>query len=43
MLPLYEGKMVHHFNHRWNSYYGTGDDDCRVARAISGMQVPLCR
>lgn len=26
MLPLYEGKMVHHFDHRWNSYYGTDDD-----------------
>ncbi|MFC8299495.1 Eco57I restriction-modification methylase domain-containing protein [Micromonospora orduensis] len=29
MLPLYEGKMVHHFDHRWNSYYGTGSDDRR--------------
>ncbi|MFF3442545.1 Eco57I restriction-modification methylase domain-containing protein [Streptosporangium sp. NPDC002721] len=27
MLPLYEGKMVHHFDHRWNSYYGTGNED----------------
>jgi hypothetical protein len=27
MLPVYEGKMVHHFDHRWNSFYGTGDDD----------------
>ena len=23
MLPLYEAKMVHLFDHRWNSYYGT--------------------
>ncbi|GAA4619407.1 N-6 DNA methylase [Actinoallomurus liliacearum] len=29
MLPLYEGKMVHHFDHRWNSYAGTGEDDLR--------------
>lgn len=29
MLPLYEGKMVHHFDHRWTSYYGTGDEDRR--------------
>ncbi|MFY1702647.1 Eco57I restriction-modification methylase domain-containing protein [Micromonospora sp. WMMA1923] len=27
MLPLYEGKMVHQFDHRWNSYYGEGSDD----------------
>lgn len=27
MLPLYEAKMVHHFDHRWNSFYGTGKDD----------------
>ncbi|MFJ6568824.1 Eco57I restriction-modification methylase domain-containing protein [Streptomyces sp. NPDC091292] len=29
MLPLYEGKMAHHFDHRWNSYYGTGNEDRR--------------
>jgi Eco57I restriction-modification methylase len=29
MLPLYEGKMAYHFDHRWNSYYGTGNDDHR--------------
>ena len=29
MLPLYEGKMAHHFDHRWNSFYGTGNDDRR--------------
>ncbi|WP_411116282.1 Eco57I restriction-modification methylase domain-containing protein [Streptomyces sp. 058-1L] len=29
MLPLYEGKMAHHFDHRWNSYYGTGNNDRR--------------
>src|SRR6266567_1173121 len=29
MLPLYESKMAHHFDHRWNSFYGTGNDDRR--------------
>lgn len=27
MLPLYEGKMAHLFDHRWNRYYGLGNDD----------------
>ncbi|WP_338932308.1 DNA methyltransferase [Streptomyces netropsis] len=27
MLPLYEAKMAHHFDHRWNHYYGLGDND----------------
>ena len=25
-IPLYEGKMVHHFDHRWATYVGEGDD-----------------
>ncbi|TDE37767.1 DNA methyltransferase [Actinomadura sp. 6K520] len=29
MLPLYEGKTAHLFDHRWNSYFGTGDEDRR--------------
>lgn len=29
MLPVYEGKMSHHFDHRWNSFYGIGNDDRR--------------
>jgi hypothetical protein len=29
LLPLYEAKMAHHFDHRWNSYYGVGNDDRR--------------
>ncbi|WP_329139849.1 Eco57I restriction-modification methylase domain-containing protein [Streptomyces sp. NBC_00670] len=29
MLPLYEGKMAHLFDHRWNSYTGTGTEDRR--------------
>jgi hypothetical protein len=27
MLPLYEGKMAQIFDHRWNSFSGTGNDD----------------
>ncbi|QXV61543.1 DNA methyltransferase [Amycolatopsis sp. TNS106] len=29
MLPVYDGKMSHHFDHRWNSYYGTGNSERR--------------
>ncbi|MFJ9242933.1 Eco57I restriction-modification methylase domain-containing protein [Streptomyces sp. NPDC101776] len=27
MLPLYEAKMAHLFDHRWNRYYGLGNED----------------
>ncbi|AKL68319.1 Eco57I restriction-modification methylase domain-containing protein [Streptomyces sp. Mg1] len=27
MLPLYDAKMSHLFDHRWNSYHGLGNDD----------------
>ncbi|MGW1196371.1 Eco57I restriction-modification methylase domain-containing protein [Streptomyces sp. NPDC002536] len=27
MLPLYEGKMAHLFDHRWNRYHNLGNDD----------------
>jgi hypothetical protein len=30
MLPLYEAKMAHLFDHRWNSYYDTGNEDRRL-------------
>ncbi|WP_405745781.1 Eco57I restriction-modification methylase domain-containing protein [Streptomyces canus] len=29
MLPLYEGKMAHLFEHRWNSFTGTGSEERR--------------
>jgi hypothetical protein len=29
MLPMYESKMAHYFDHRWNSFHGTGNDDRR--------------
>ncbi|MFP8884189.1 Eco57I restriction-modification methylase domain-containing protein [Streptomyces mangrovi] len=35
MLPVYEGKMAHHFDHRWNSYQGLDSDEYeRVSLAI---------
>lgn len=31
-LPLYEGKMIHHYDHRWATFTGTGGDaDARDA------------
>ncbi|MFE2056669.1 Eco57I restriction-modification methylase domain-containing protein [Streptomyces sp. NPDC059446] len=27
MLPVYDAKMAHLFDHRWNRYYAIGDDD----------------
>jgi hypothetical protein len=30
MLPLYEAKMTHYFDHRWALYYDMGDEDRRV-------------
>ncbi|MER6914060.1 DNA methyltransferase [Streptomyces sp. NPDC000594] len=35
MLPLYEGKMAHLYDHRWNAYTGTGNED---RRRISGTE-----
>ncbi|CAL9341414.1 hypothetical protein SUDANB106_00284 [Streptomyces sp. enrichment culture] len=29
MLPLYEGKMAHLFDHRWNTFHNTGNEDRR--------------
>ncbi|MFD8332944.1 Eco57I restriction-modification methylase domain-containing protein [Streptomyces solisilvae] len=34
MLPLYEGKMAHLFDHRWNRYYGLGDDDYELVSPV---------
>jgi hypothetical protein len=41
MLPLYEGKMAHLFDHRWNSFTGTGNDDRRRIGAAE-KQEPDC-
>ncbi|MDT0343507.1 Eco57I restriction-modification methylase domain-containing protein [Streptomyces litchfieldiae] len=40
VLPLYEGKMAHHFDHRWNSYHGTGNED-RWRLTLSEKQDPM--
>ncbi|MGD9485201.1 DNA methyltransferase [Streptomyces sp. TRM70308] len=45
MLPLYEGKMAHLFDHRWNSYHGLGNADYnRVSadekKASHGVSLP---
>ena len=31
-LPLYEAKMIHHFDHRWATYEGTETKDLYNAR-----------
>lgn len=42
-LPLYEAKMVHHFDHRWATYDdgSTGDDDAR-AFTLDEKADPAC-
>jgi hypothetical protein len=39
MLPLYEAKMAHHFDHRWNSFFGAGNDDSHRI-AVTDKQMP---
>ncbi|WP_328312093.1 N-6 DNA methylase [Streptomyces sp. NBC_00442] len=39
MLPLYEGKMAHLFDHRWNSYFGVGDTEYQTV-SITGKESP---
>jgi hypothetical protein len=42
MLPLYEGKMGHQFDHRFGSFYGAGDNDiaANVDRSPSAVVQP---
>src|ERR1700733_10468099 len=35
-LPLYEGKMVHHYDHRWASFKGNGDEFENIAAGGAG-------
>jgi len=35
MLPVYEGKMAHHFDHRWNAYHGARNEDHRRVSAAA--------
>ncbi|MET8563293.1 DNA methyltransferase [Streptomyces flaveolus] len=45
MLPLYEGKMAHIFDHRWNRFVGVGDNDYEpvegdIKRSPAGVTMP---
>ncbi|SKA35367.1 Type I restriction-modification system methyltransferase subunit [Marinactinospora thermotolerans DSM 45154] len=42
LLPLYEGKMAHLFDHRWNSYTGTGNEDRRRIGALEKADPAAC-
>ncbi|MET9254882.1 DNA methyltransferase [Streptomyces sp. NPDC003717] len=42
MAPLYEGKMAHLFDHRWNSYTGTGNEDRRRLGASEKADPSAC-
>ena len=42
-LPLYEAKMVHHFDHRWATYEGTDTRDTTEAERAHPSRVSLPR
>ncbi|MCM1946143.1 N-6 DNA methylase [Streptomyces sp. G2] len=42
MLPLYEGKMAHFFDHRWNSFTGSGNDDHRRIESAEKQDAAAC-
>jgi hypothetical protein len=42
MLPLYEGKLAHLFDHRWNSYTGIGNEDRRRITVSEKMKATEC-
>ena len=42
-LPLYEAKMVHHFDHRWATYEGTDTRDTTEAERADASRVSLPR
>ncbi|WP_432045604.1 Eco57I restriction-modification methylase domain-containing protein [Streptomyces asiaticus] len=42
MLPLYEGKMAHLFDHRWNSFTGIGNEDHRRIGSIEKADPAAC-
>ncbi len=43
MLPLYEAKMIHHFDHRWATYDGDATRDLSTAEKADPSFVPLPR
>ncbi|MCX5258646.1 N-6 DNA methylase [Streptomyces canus] len=42
MLPLYEGKMAHLFDHRWNSFAGAGNEDQRRITSAEKQDPTSC-
>ncbi|HSH60120.1 MAG TPA: hypothetical protein VK988_10850, partial [Acidimicrobiales bacterium] len=42
-LPLYEAKMLHHFDHRWATYYGTTVRDLTSSEKANPTAVALPR
>ncbi|MFE3030907.1 Eco57I restriction-modification methylase domain-containing protein [Streptomyces canus] len=42
MLPLYEGKMAHFFDHRWNSFTGAGNEDHRRIESAEKVDPAVC-
>ncbi|MFF7276184.1 Eco57I restriction-modification methylase domain-containing protein [Streptomyces griseorubiginosus] len=42
MLPLYEGKMAHLFDHRWNSFTGAGNEDQRRIETVEKQDPTSC-
>jgi len=43
MLPLYEAKMIHHFDHRWATYEGRSTRDLTAAEKADPAFQPLPR
>ncbi|MFG0318241.1 MAG: Eco57I restriction-modification methylase domain-containing protein, partial [Planctomycetota bacterium JB042] len=43
LLPLYEAKMLHHFDHRWATYEGTSTRDVAAAEKADPTRLPLPR
>lgn len=38
LLPLYEAKMIHQFDHRWATYEASGGDDEDACRNMTGLE-----
>ena len=39
-LPLYEAKMIHHFDHRWASFRGVGSEGAATDVSLANKQNP---
>ncbi|QKZ23287.1 Eco57I restriction-modification methylase domain-containing protein [Streptomyces chartreusis] len=42
MLPVYDGKMAHLFDHRWTSYTGTGNEQRRRIESVEKQDPTVC-